>query len=65
MVMDMRTGYVVVMMLQEEWRREAALERAAAASRRPPPFVPQIPRRRGWLVRVFRRPLVQPAADAG
>ena len=64
--MDMRTGYVVVMMLQEEWRREAALERAAAASRRPPPpLVPQIPRRRGWLDRVLRRPLVQPAADAG
>jgi hypothetical protein len=60
------TGYVVVMMLQDEWRRQAALERTAAARRqRTRSLVRQLPRRRGWLDRVLRRPLVQPAADAG
>jgi hypothetical protein len=61
--MDMPIGLAVVMLLQEDWRREAALERTAAASHRRPPI--KAPRRRGWLDRVHRRPLVQPAPDAG
>jgi hypothetical protein len=56
------TGYVVVMMLQDEWRRQAALERTGATSRHPTPS--QVPRRRGWLDRARRRPLLQPAPDA-
>lgn len=60
--MFFHTGYVVVMMLQDEWRREAGLERTARASRQRMPS--QLPRRRGWLDRVRRRPLLQPAPDA-
>jgi hypothetical protein len=63
--MDMRTGTVVAMLLQEEWRQQAALDRKAAEiARRKPSLVPQLSPRRGWLDRVLRRPLVQPAAEA-
>ena len=60
--MDMRNGYVVVMLLQEEWRRQAASERTAAANRRPATL--QVPPRGGWLDRLRRRRLMQPAPDA-
>jgi hypothetical protein len=59
--MFFHSGYVVVMMLQDEWRREASLERTARASRQR--MSSQLPRR-GWLDRVRRRPLLQPAPDA-